>query len=189
MMTSQAILVQGQCSEEKIRAMFQKCKPVKGKLGISEFEQLVGMMSETEKQTKAQIESQFGIEEGDEDEDEEIEVVIEAPQSMIKKSRVGVVNLTPDNQRTDFIEVKPTSSSSEEDDEEEDEEDDDENEDEDDDEELLSNVFKSLAGDKTYVAAKDLMNWDIVLELMGEVNTSILYNTDTDAVITVFVLY
>ena len=169
-MTSQAILVQGQCSEEKIRAMFQKCKPVKGKLGISEFEQLVGMMSETEKQTKAQIESQFGIEEGDEDEDgdEEIEVVIEAPQSMTKKSRVGVVNLTPDNQRTDFIEVKPTSTLSQEDDDEDDEEDD-----EDDDEELLSNVFKSLAGDKTYVAAKDLMNWDIVLELMGEVNSFI----------------
>ena len=162
--------MQGQCSEEKIRAMFQKCKPVKGKLGISEFEQLVGMMSETEKQTKAQIESQFGIEEGDEDDDddEEVEVVIEAPQSMTKKSRVGVVNLTPDNQRTDFIEVKPTSTSSEED--EDDDEDEDEDEDEDD-EELLSNVFKSLAGDKTYVAAKDLMNWDIVLELMGEVNT------------------
>ena len=49
-MTWQAILVQGQCSEEKIKAMFQKCKPVKGKLGITEFEQLVGMMSETEKQ-------------------------------------------------------------------------------------------------------------------------------------------
>ena len=173
-MISQAILVQGQCSEEKIRAMFQKCKPVKGKLGISEFEQLVGMMSETEKQTKAQIESQFGIEEGDEeeDDDEEVEVVIEAPQSMTKKSRVGVVNLTPDNQRTDFIEVKPTLTSSEEEDEDDDDEDDDDD-DEDDDEELLSNVFKSLAGDKTYVAAKDLMNWDIVLELMGEVNTSI----------------
>lgn len=40
------------------------------------------------------------------------------------------------------------------------------------DEELLSNVFKSLAGDKTYVAPKDLLNWDIVLELMGEVSSS-----------------
>ena len=47
-----------------------------------------------------------------------------------------------------------------------------EDEEDEDDEELLSNVFKSLAGDKTYVAAKDLMNWDIVLELMGEVKTS-----------------
>lgn len=42
-------------------------------------------------------------------------------------------------------------------------------EDDEEDEELLSNVFKSLAGDKTYVAPKDLLNWDIVLELMGEV--------------------
>jgi hypothetical protein len=43
-------------------------------------------------------------------------------------------------------------------------------EDDEEDEELLSNVFKSLAGDKTYVAPKDLLNWDIVLELMGEVS-------------------
>jgi hypothetical protein len=40
-------------------------------------------------------------------------------------------------------------------------------EDEDDDENLL-NVFKELAGDKKFVSAKDLMSWDIVLELMGE---------------------
>ena len=38
--------------------------------------------------------------------------------------------------------------------------------------ELLSNVFKSLAGDKTFVTPKDLMNWDMVLELMGEVGHS-----------------
>jgi hypothetical protein len=159
--------VQGQCSEEKIKAMFQKCKPVKGKLGITEFEQLVGMMSETEKQTKAQIESQFGIEEGDDDdEEEEVELKIEVAQSVSKKSRAGVVNLTPDSQRTDFIETKPTPASAKQAEQEQGEGEDDE-----DDEELLSNVFKSLAGDKTYVAAKDLMNWDIVLELMGEVNT------------------
>jgi hypothetical protein len=159
--------VQGQCSEEKIKAMFQKCKPVKGKLGITEFEQLVGMMSETEKQTKAQIESQFGIEEGDDDDDdeEEVELKIEVAQSVSKKSRAGVVNLTPDSQRTDFIEIKPTPAISKQAEQEQGEGEDDE-----DDEELLSNVFKSLAGDKTYVAAKDLMNWDIVLELMGEVN-------------------
>ena len=156
--------MQGQCSEEKIKAMFQKCKPVKGKLGITEFEQLVGMMSETEKQTKAQIESQFGIEEGDDDE-EEVELKIEVAQSVSKKSRAGVVNLTPDSQRTDFIEIKPTPAISKQAEQEQSEGEEDE-----DDEELLSNVFKSLAGDKTYVAAKDLMNWDIVLELMGEVN-------------------
>ena len=159
--------MQGQCSEEKIKAMFQKCKPVKGKLGITEFEQLVGMMSETEKQTKAQIESQFGIEEGDDDDEEEVELKIEVAQSVSKKSRAGVVNLTPDSQRTDFIEIKPTPASSKQAEQEQGEGEDDE-----DDEELLSNVFKSLAGDKTYVAAKDLMNWDIVLELMGEVNTT-----------------
>lgn len=157
--------MQGQCSEEKIKAMFQKCKPVKGKLGITEFEQLVGMMSETEKQTKAQIESQFGIEEGDEDDEEEVELKIEVAQSVSKKSRAGVVNLTPDSQRTDFIEIKPTEQAGQAQGEGEGEGEEDE-----DDEELLSNVFKSLAGDKTYVAAKDLMNWDIVLELMGEVN-------------------
>lgn len=42
-------------------------------------------------------------------------------------------------------------------------------EDDEEDEELLANVFKSLAGDKTFVTPKDLLNWDIVLELMGEV--------------------
>ena len=46
--------------------------------------------------------------------------------------------------------------------------------DNDDDEELLSNVFLSLAGTKTYVSAKDLMNWDMVLELFGEVRTRVL---------------
>lgn len=46
-----------------------------------------------------------------------------------------------------------------------------EDEEELDDEELLKNVFQSLAGDKSFVTAKDLMNWDIVLELMGEVRT------------------
>lgn len=159
--------MQGQCSEEKIKAMFQKCKPVKGKLGITEFEQLVGMMSETEKQTKAQIESQFGIEEVDDDDEEEVELKIEVAQSGSKKSRAGVVNLTPDSQRTDFIEIKPTPAISK-----QAEQGQGEDEEDEDDEELLSNVFKSLAGDKTYVAAKDLMNWDIVLELMGEVKTS-----------------
>jgi hypothetical protein len=158
--------VQGQCSEEKIKAMFQKCKPVKGKLGITEFEQLVGMMSETEKQTKAQIESQFGIEEGDDDDDEEEEVELKIEVAQSKKSRAGVVNLTPDSERADFIEIKPTPAISK-----QAEQDQGEGEDDEDDEELLSNVFKSLAGDKTYVAAKDLMNWDIVLELMGEVNS------------------
>ena len=48
-------MVQGQSSEEKVRGMFSKCKPVGGKLGINEFEKMVGMLSETEKQTKAQV--------------------------------------------------------------------------------------------------------------------------------------
>jgi len=34
--------------------------------------------------------------------------------------------------------------------------------------ELLSNVFTNLANGKAYVTAKDMQNWDIVLELMGE---------------------
>ena len=41
--------------------------------------------------------------------------------------------------------------------------------DEEDEQELLSSVFKNLAGQKSYVAPKDLLDWDIVLELMGEV--------------------
>jgi hypothetical protein len=35
--------------------------------------------------------------------------------------------------------------------------------------ELLKNVFQNLAGQKTYVTPKDLLEWDIVLDLMGEV--------------------
>jgi hypothetical protein len=38
-----------------------------------------------------------------------------------------------------------------------------------DDEELTRSVFEGLANGKKVVTAKDLMNWDIVLELMGEV--------------------
>ena len=34
--------------------------------------------------------------------------------------------------------------------------------------ELLSSVFANLANGKAYVTAKDMQNWDIVLELMGE---------------------
>ena len=43
---------------------------------------------------------------------------------------------------------------------------------EEDEQELLSSVFRSLSGQKNYVAAKDLLDWDIVLELMGEVRSS-----------------
>ena len=41
--------------------------------------------------------------------------------------------------------------------------------DDEDEQELLSSVFRSLAGRKAYIAPKDLLDWDIVLELMGEV--------------------
>ena len=47
--------MQGSHSEKKVRAMFQSCKPKGGKLGMSEFETMVGMLSETEKQTKEQV--------------------------------------------------------------------------------------------------------------------------------------
>ena len=40
---------------------------------------------------------------------------------------------------------------------------------EEDEQELLLSVFRSLAGRKAYIAPKDLLDWDIVLELMGEV--------------------
>jgi len=39
---------------------------------------------------------------------------------------------------------------------------------EEDESELLLNVFENLAGQKTYVTPKDLLEWDIVLDLMGE---------------------
>ena len=41
--------------------------------------------------------------------------------------------------------------------------------DDEDEQELLSSVFRSLAGRKAFIAPKDLLDWDIVLELMGEV--------------------
>ena len=36
------------------------------------------------------------------------------------------------------------------------------------DETILKNVFQSLAGIKTHVSKKDLLNWDFVLDLFGE---------------------
>ena len=41
---------------------------------------------------------------------------------------------------------------------------------EEDDEELLENVFKALAGTKSRCSIKDLLNWDFVLDLLGEVS-------------------
>jgi len=52
--------------------------------------------------------------------------------------------------------------------EEEEEEGGDDDTDGDDDAELLSSVFTSLANGKDYVSVKDLMNWDFILDLMGE---------------------
>ena len=40
--------------------------------------------------------------------------------------------------------------------------------DEQDEAELLSGVFSSLAGPKNFVSAKDLLQWDLVMELMGD---------------------
>ena len=37
-----------------------------------------------------------------------------------------------------------------------------------DDETILNNVFQGLAGVKKHVSLKDLLNWDFVLDLMGE---------------------
>ena len=111
--------------------MFTTCKPIQGKLGMKEFENLVGMLSETEKQTKAQVDAQFELmldneeemddlnlmginsennDEDNEDEDEEFEVEneVEEEEDIIRAAmRNGVVNLTPENQRKDFISVKP----------------------------------------------------------------------------------
>jgi hypothetical protein len=46
--------------------------------------------------------------------------------------------------------------------------DEDDDEDEEDETALLTNVFEGLANGKKYVTQKDLRNWDIVLELMGD---------------------
>ena len=107
-----------------MRVMFNSCKPIGGKLGMSEFERLVGMLSETEKQTKAQVDAQFEVtldnedemddieEMGlDDDDDEDEEAEEEEEENVIEAAmRNGVVNLTPENQRTDFITMKPTKS-------------------------------------------------------------------------------
>ena len=117
--------MQGTSSESKVRGMFSSCKPVNGKLGMSEFEKLVGMLSETEKQTKAEVDAQFeltlenedemddieisGLDEDDEDEEEEEDEAEEEEEENVIEAamRKGVVNLTPENQRTDFITMKP----------------------------------------------------------------------------------
>lgn len=44
----------------------------------------------------------------------------------------------------------------------------DEGDDEEDDDKLLAGVFKSLSGGKERCSVKDLLNWDMVLDLMGE---------------------
>ncbi len=38
-----------------------------------------------------------------------------------------------------------------------------------DDDTILKNVFANLAGKKTHVSLKDLLNWDFVIDLIGEV--------------------
>ena len=105
--------------------MFSSCKPINGKLGMGEFERLVGMLSETEKQTKAEVDAQFELALDDEDEMDDIEIIgldeddeeeeegeEEEEENVIEAAmRKGVVNLTPENQRKDFITMKPAETS------------------------------------------------------------------------------
>jgi hypothetical protein len=46
--------------------------------------------------------------------------------------------------------------------------------DSDEDRELTASVFKDLAGNKGYITAKDLLNWDFVMTAIGEVSISTL---------------
>ena len=94
---------------------------------MGEFERLVGMLSETEKQTKAEVEAQFELALDDEDEMDDIEIIgldedddeeeeeegeEEEEENVIEAAmRKGVVNLTPENQRKDFITMKPAETS------------------------------------------------------------------------------
>jgi hypothetical protein len=118
--------------------MFSKCKPVGGKLGITEFEKMVGMLSETEKQTKAQVDAQFGLDE-----------------------REGVVDLTPESERRDFIAMKPVEKVESEDDE-------DFDDDEEDEEMSVEEVFAELSNGKKTVTFDAISEWDVVDELIEE---------------------
>jgi hypothetical protein len=117
--------------------MFSKCKPVGGKLGITEFEKMVGMLSETEKQTKAQVDAQFGLDE-----------------------REGVVDLTPESERRDFIAMKPIEKLESEDDEYFD--------DEEEEEMSVEEVFAELSNGKKTVTFDAISEWDVVDELIEE---------------------
>ena len=82
------------------------------------------MLSETEKQTKAEVDAQFelavdnedemddieiiGLDEDEDEEEEEEEEEEGEEENVIEAAmRKGVVNLTPENQRKDFITMKP----------------------------------------------------------------------------------
>jgi hypothetical protein len=118
--------------------MFSKCKPVGGKLGITEFEKMVGMLSETEKQTKAQVDAQFGLDE-----------------------REGVVDLTPESERKDFIAMKPA--------EKVESEDEGDFDDEEEEEEMsVEEVFTELSNGKKTVTFDAISEWDVVDELIEE---------------------
>lgn len=150
-------MVQGQSSEEKVRAMFTKCKPVGGKLGITEFEKMVGMLSETEKQTKAQVDAQFGLDE-----------------------REGVVDLTPESERRDFIAMKPVEKLEGEDDEDFDDEEDEEEE------MSVEEVFAELSNGKKTVTFDAISEWDVVDELIEEGALSIKVCDGSASSFTVF---
>lgn len=160
--------MQGQSSKEKVKGMFTKCRPVDGKLGISEFEKLVEMLSETEKQTKAQVNAQFGvdIDEEEEDEEDEVEVVVvKKGKEKAKKEvqREGVVNLTPESDRTDFIAMKPKDVKSVV------TEDEDEDDMEEEEEEMtIDEVFSQLANGMKTVTYEALAEWDVIDELVEE---------------------
>ena len=154
--------MQGQSSKEKVKGMFTKCRPVDGKLGISEFEKLVEMLSETEKQTKAQVNAQFGVD-IDEEEEDELEVVVKKGKAKKEVQREGVVNLTPESDRTDFIAMKPkdvkpvVTEDEDEDDMEEEEE-----------EMTIDEVFSQLANGMKTVTYEALAEWDVIDELVEE---------------------
>jgi len=136
-------------SESKIKSLFAKCKPVKGGLGMAEFERLVDMLSATEKQTKEEVDAQFG----------DNAEVNEVPAVKVKE---GVVNLTPESDRKDFIPTKALKVNVEE------KPNTEEEEGANDDEISIEEAFIELAEGQLTATFEAIISWEVIDELLDD---------------------
>ena len=157
------LIEEGTLSREDFEEFYLQAgaRSIKGSLDVKGFEALLDLL--------APLTDEYDDADADEDEDEEgdsLDVAYTGEEEGVD-SPGGAASVTVSATAT-AASGQSNVKGEEKSDEEDKPDDDDQDYTDEEEGELLSNVFANLANGKTFVSAKDMQNWDIVLELMGE---------------------